>query len=658
MFITNGAFIAMDSPPYHHYHHDTTTINTHTLLKPQTYQHPNTLFYSQSTIHQSTMASPQNLCSYTKSIVQQILDSQQICLQTMSSCVTTLSSINADISSLNNHQQYLEISTPQLYLHHSTPEFQSKPQHKVIVPPQIFHDCVVESKTIENNHNSVIGTFGTIHSYEEVTKTSEILNVAITVERKLFISAIDEKSKTHTVEKSEQTELLNLFPTNHFLLPCDLDSQPPLLKPPSSDFEMKYTIFQLPASAPYPPPKPPDSPPKPRSLITEQHQYGLYNYFHHQQNETNISRLHNLQHDLDALKKFDGAYRHNLFDSRVGETIWPYGSGVWRKIDWVLHEIDDDDIISAFEGKFNLFWAEHFDKQFLGKNHWWVKNCGTSHTDNFKDLGMIVLASKVNHRKINFPIVVVGYVSTSDTSAALSAYFPYVGIPSIAFMPGNRIYIAQLGQLIANGAFVLSIGTDFDGSKQLIREVTAEMPIYLANSINSLRPEGQKTAAIEILQQFDCQVPDWVIVPGGKLGNIYAFCKGFLMCRELGLVDRLPKLVSVQDANVNPFYVKLGWKEFKPVREHTTFAYVIHVGDPVYMNRFVHALKHCNGIVEVTINWVDELSLEGYIFLVFISHVIQEIRKVAEMLRPILNLVREKKGITIFKWLGYDLRLL
>jgi len=118
----------------------------------------------------------------------------------------------------------------------------------------------------------------------------------------------------------------------------------------------------------------------------------------------------------------------------------------------------------------------------------------------------------------------------------------------------DKISMAQLVQPIANGALVLSIDTDFDGCMRLIRQVTAETPIYLANSMNSLRLEGQKTAAIEILQQFDWQVPDWVIIPGGNLGNVYAFYKGFKMARDLGLVDKLPRLVVAQTANANPLY--------------------------------------------------------------------------------------------------------
>ncbi|KAL2622622.1 hypothetical protein R1flu_002827 [Riccia fluitans] len=311
--------------------------------------------------------------------------------------------------------------------------------------------------------------------------------------------------------------------------------------------------------------------------------------------------LLDVQHDYSALKKYDANYWKNLFDSRVGKTTWPYGSGVWSKKEWVLPEIDNDDIVSVFEGNSNLFWAERFGKEFLQMNDLWVKHCGISHTGSFKDLGMTVLVSQVNRlRRLKKPVVGVGCASTGDTSAALSAYCAAAGIPAIVFLPANKISIAQLVQPIANGALVLSLDTDFDGCMRLIREVTAELPIYLANSLNSLRLEGQKTAAIEICQQFDWQVPDWVIVPGGNLGNIYAFYKGFHMCKELGLIDRIPRLVCAQAANANPLYraYKDGFENFKPITATSTFASAIQIGDPVSIDRAVYALKNCNGIVE------------------------------------------------------------
>ncbi|KAL3691319.1 hypothetical protein R1sor_004970 [Riccia sorocarpa] len=311
--------------------------------------------------------------------------------------------------------------------------------------------------------------------------------------------------------------------------------------------------------------------------------------------------LLDVEHDLCALKKYDANYWKNLFDSRVGKTTWPYGSGVWSKKEWVLPELDNDDIVSVFEGNSNLFWAERFGKEFLQMNDLWVKHCGISHTGSFKDLGMTVLVSQVNRlRRLKKPVVGVGCASTGDTSAALSAYCAAAGIPAIVFLPANKISIAQLVQPIANGALVLSLDTDFDGCMRLIREVTAELPIYLANSLNSLRLEGQKTAAIEICQQFDWQVPDWVIVPGGNLGNIYAFYKGFNMCKELGLIERIPRLVCAQAANANPLYqaYKDGFENFKPITASSTFASAIQIGDPVSIDRAIYALKNCDGIVE------------------------------------------------------------
>ncbi|CAI7780843.1 unnamed protein product [Closterium sp. NIES-53] len=310
--------------------------------------------------------------------------------------------------------------------------------------------------------------------------------------------------------------------------------------------------------------------------------------------------LLDVQHDYEALKRYDAAYWKKLFDSRVGKHTWPYGSGVWSKKEWVLPGIDNDDIVSMFEGNSNLFWAERYGKE-LGMTDLWVKQCGNSHTGSFKDLGMTVLVSQVNRlRKKNMPLAAVGCASTGDTSAALSAYCAAAGIPAIVFLPANKISLAQLVQPIANGALVLSIDTDFDGCMRLIRDVTAQLPIYLANSLNSLRLEGQKTAAIEICQQFEWEVPDWVIVPGGNLGNIYAFYKGFYMCKEMGLVDRIPRLVCAQAANANPLYLSYqkGFEQFEPVRATQTFASAIQIGDPVSIDRAIFALKASNGIVE------------------------------------------------------------
>lgn len=311
--------------------------------------------------------------------------------------------------------------------------------------------------------------------------------------------------------------------------------------------------------------------------------------------------LLDVYHDMDALAHYDAKYWKNLFDGRVGTTKWPFGSGVWSKKEWILPGIADEDIVSMYEGSSNLFWAERYGRE-MGMTDLWVKQCGISHTGSFKDLGMTVLVSQVNRLRKLKPEAVqaVGCASTGDTSAALSAYCAAAGIPSIVFLPADKISLAQLVQPIANGALVLSIDTDFDGCMKLIKDVTAASPIYLANSMNSLRLEGQKTAAIEILQQFDWQVPDWVIIPGGNLGNIYAFYKGFKMARDLGLTDRLPRMVCAQAQNANPLYraFRDGFDKFAPVKAQTTFASAIQIGDPVSIDRAILALKETNGLVE------------------------------------------------------------
>jgi len=311
--------------------------------------------------------------------------------------------------------------------------------------------------------------------------------------------------------------------------------------------------------------------------------------------------LLDVEHDIEALAIYDAEYWKALFDQRVGKTTWPYGSGVWSKKEWVLPQLANEDIVSMFEGNSNLFWAERFGKETLGMSDLWVKQCGNSHTGSFKDLGMTVLVSQVNRlRKQGKPISAVGCASTGDTSAALSAYCAAANIPSIVFLPSNKISLAQLVQPIANNALVLSLDTDFDGCMKMIREVTAELPIYLANSLNSLRLEGQKTAAIEILQQFEWQVPDWIIIPGGNLGNVYAFYKGFEMCRQLGLVDKLPRMVVAQAANANPLYKAFtnGYENFEAVTAQSTFASAIQIGDPISIDRAILALKATDGIVE------------------------------------------------------------
>ncbi|HEX6465601.1 MAG TPA: threonine synthase, partial [Vicinamibacterales bacterium] len=304
-------------------------------------------------------------------------------------------------------------------------------------------------------------------------------------------------------------------------------------------------------------------------------------------------------HDMDALRDRSAAEWRSLFDTRYKRTAWPYGSSVWGKKEWVAPTIRDENVVSMDEGGTNLFWASRLGAE-IGLDDLWVKQCGNSHTGSFKDLGMTVLVSAVKQMIVDGRHVrAVGCASTGDTSAALAAYAAAAGIPAIVVLPRGKITAAQLVQPLANGARVLAVDTDFDGCMAIIERLAQEEGVYLANSMNSLRIEGQKTVAVEIVQQFDWEVPDVIVVPGGNLGNVSAIHAGFEMLRELGLTSRMPRLVAVQAEAANPLYraYRNGW-HFEPIAAKPTQASAIQIGNPVSIRKAIRALQHCNGIVE------------------------------------------------------------
>ncbi len=307
-------------------------------------------------------------------------------------------------------------------------------------------------------------------------------------------------------------------------------------------------------------------------------------------------------HDVDALQSRSAAGWMQLWDSRYKRTMWPYGSGVWGKKEMVLPNIPDEHIVSLDEGGSNLFWADRFGKE-IGVRDLWIKQCGVSHTGSFKDLGMTVLVSQVNHliKSGKQPgIMGVACASTGDTSAALAAYCAAAGITSVVLLPRGKISPAQLIQPIANNALTLALDTDFDGCMRLVQELTIDKKLYLANSMNSLRVEGQKTIATEIVQQFDWEVPDWIFIPGGNLGNVSALYKGFEEIRSLGIISRIPTIVCCQAEAANPLYraYKTGWKEFHPIIAAETQASAIRIGDPVSRSKAIRGLMKHDGRVE------------------------------------------------------------
>ncbi len=305
-------------------------------------------------------------------------------------------------------------------------------------------------------------------------------------------------------------------------------------------------------------------------------------------------------HDVEALATRSPEEWMKLFDDRYMTTQWPYGSGVWGKKELVHPNIHDDNVVSLYEGGSNLFWAERFGKE-IGLEDVWIKQCGNSHSGSFKDLGITVLVSAVKDMiSMGTDIRAVVCASTGDTSASLAAYCAAAGIPTVVALPNDKVSRAQLVQPMANGAVTLSLDTDFDGCMELVRRLSEDPRFYLANSLNPLRMEGQKTVSIEIVQQFDWEVPDWVIVPGGNLGNVTAIGNGFTLMKQLGMIDRLPRLVCAQAQAANPLYVsyKGGFESYEPMTPADTLATAIQIGNPVSIERASAVLQSFDGIVE------------------------------------------------------------
>lgn len=305
-------------------------------------------------------------------------------------------------------------------------------------------------------------------------------------------------------------------------------------------------------------------------------------------------------HDLETLRHRSAAAWMKLFESRVMTTEWPFGSGVWGKKEWVAPHVDPQNVVSMFEGSTNLMWTGRYGED-LGLPSLWVKQCGNSHTGSFKDLGMTVLVSTVKQMMADGKrIAAIACASTGDTSAALAAYSAAAGIRAVVILPRGKITTAQLVQPLANGALVLAIDSDFDGCMRLVTELAEKEGVYLANSMNSLRLEGQKTVAIEMVQQFNWEVPDWVIIPGGNLGNVSALGAGFDLMHELGLIARRPRICVAQAAHANPLYqsYRSGFQTFEPVQAQPTLASAIQIGNPVSYKRATRALQRFDGVVE------------------------------------------------------------
>jgi threonine synthase len=308
-------------------------------------------------------------------------------------------------------------------------------------------------------------------------------------------------------------------------------------------------------------------------------------------------------HDVAALRERSAEAWKQLFAERWGcaDADAPWTGGVWGKHEWVAPALRAEHVVSFLEGQTQLVRVPRYAAE-VGLADVRVKQCGTSHSGSFKDLGMTVLVSMVKQMIADGrPIRAIACASTGDTSAALAAYAAAAGIRAIVILPRGKISTAQLVQPLAMGALVLAIDSDFDGCMRHVQQLAEKEGVYLANSMNSLRLEGQKTVAIEIAQQLGWRVPDWVVIPGGNLGNVSALGAGFELLGALGLIDRRPRICVAQAAHASPLYdsYRRGWAPLEPVKAQTTLASAIQIGNPVSFDKAVRALRAFDGVVEI-----------------------------------------------------------
>jgi threonine synthase len=281
------------------------------------------------------------------------------------------------------------------------------------------------------------------------------------------------------------------------------------------------------------------------------------------------------------------------FAARWGVRRGTLASGVWRYREVVLPTAATAEIVSSFEGNTPLITSSAVS-QWVGVSELLLKHEGQNPTGSFKDRGMTVGVTQA--RRIGARAVACA--STGNTAAALAAYAALAGLPALVLVPEGHIAAGKLAQALAYGARTLLVRGSFDQCLELADQASERLGVYLLNSVNPFRLEGQKTIVLEVLQQLGWEPPDWIVLPAGNLGNMAAFGKALSEACAWGLIDRLPRLAAVQAEGAAPFArsFREGFRERHRVEPHT-IATAIRIGNPVSYDRAVRAVRDTNGVV-------------------------------------------------------------
>src|SRR5918992_1991548 len=269
------------------------------------------------------------------------------------------------------------------------------------------------------------------------------------------------------------------------------------------------------------------------------------------------------------------------FTERRGSQPGATASGVWRFREIVLPSADV--VVSHPEGNTPLLHRVALDK-WVGVDNLLLKHEGHNPTGSFKDRGMTVGVTQA----VRIGARAVACASTGNTSASLAAYAAQAGLPALVLVPSGSVAAGKLAQTLAYGARTLLVRGDFDQCLRMVDQASTELGVYLLNSINPFRIEGQKTIILELLQQLGWEAPDWIVFPAGNLGNTAAFGKAICEAYEWRLIGRRPRLAAVQAEGAAPFARSF---EENFVRRHRvkaeTVATAIKIGDPASYDRAV-----------------------------------------------------------------------
>jgi threonine synthase len=271
-------------------------------------------------------------------------------------------------------------------------------------------------------------------------------------------------------------------------------------------------------------------------------------------------------------------------------------SGVWRFRELLPHIPNlEEHAITLREGNTPLYRLPRCARA-AGVENLLAKHQGMNPTASFKDTGMTFAASSAHQGRFSW----VACASTGNTSASMAAYAARGNMHSLVLIPEGKISWGKLSQALDYGALTCQLRTDFDGCVRIFNDLVRQKPVCLLNSVNPYRIEGQKTAAIELMEQLAWEPPDHIIVPGGNLGNSSAIGKALLEMRELKLISRLPKLSIIQAQGANPFYRcvrEFGGKKLEPMTADT-LATAIRIGSPASWKKALRVLQATGGEVE------------------------------------------------------------